>query len=77
MQVGARLLGLVCVGDYGLVRDLSTPLSALMTTDVQTAAEGEAEAGGGKRPRKVRWLMQRSWPRRSRHTESLTVSLVL
>ncbi|KFM29198.1 Inosine-5'-monophosphate dehydrogenase, partial [Auxenochlorella protothecoides] len=43
-KVGARLLGLVCVGDYGLVRDLSTPLSAIMTTDVQTAAEGTLDA---------------------------------
>lgn len=58
-QVGSKLLGLVCIGDYGLIKDLSTPLAAIMTKDVQTAAEGEERSrhgagrrhtGGGERP---------------------------
>ena len=42
-RLGGRLLGLVTTRDYDFVADLATPLSEVMTADVETADEGEEE----------------------------------
>lgn len=39
-KLGGKLLGVVSSRDYDFVTDLHTPLSELMTTDVETVQEG-------------------------------------
>lgn len=41
-KVGGKLLGMVTTRDWDLVTDLHTPLSEIMTTDLETAQYGEA-----------------------------------
>jgi hypothetical protein len=44
--VGGKLLGIVTTRDWDFVTDLHTPLSEVMTTDVETAEYGEGGGGG-------------------------------
>ena len=46
-KVGGKLLGIVTTRDWDFVSDMHTPLSEIMTSDIETAQYGELRHAAG------------------------------